>query len=172
MATKRYKRDFKALEQRRKKAAQLLAKGIKQAEVARKLGVSRQSVSVWAKAQAVDQQAWRRKPLGSQPGLEQAQRRWLCRLLLRGAQANGFATDVWTLRRIGQLMEREFGISYGKTNVWLLLKSMGFSCQRPAGRASQRNEDAIGQWQRTRWPMLKKKRVEREESSFSSTRAA
>jgi transposase len=40
---------------------------------------------------------------------------------------------MWTLRRIGQLIEWEFGIAYGKTNVWLLLKAMGFSCQRPAG---------------------------------------
>lgn len=82
MATKRYKRDFKALEQRRKKAAQLLAKGMNQAEVARELGVSQQSVSTWAKAQEVD------KPLGSQPGLGSAQRQWLCKLLLRRAEAS------------------------------------------------------------------------------------
>lgn len=172
MATKRYKRDFKALERRRKKAAQLLAKGMKQADVARALGVSRQSVSVWAKAQEIDVQAWRRKPLGSQPALGQAQRQSLGKLLVRGAQANGFATEVWTLRRIGQLIEREFGIAYGKTNVWLLIKAMGFSCQRPAGRASQRNEEAIRQWKRTRWPGIKKKPAEREESCSLSTRAA
>ncbi|WP_442946082.1 helix-turn-helix domain-containing protein, partial [Noviherbaspirillum sp. Root189] len=40
MATKRYRRDFTALEQRRKQAAQLLAKGMRQAEIARTLGVS------------------------------------------------------------------------------------------------------------------------------------
>lgn len=171
MATKRYQRDFKALERRRKKAAQLLAKGMKQADIARKLGVRRQSVSVWAKAQEVDQQAWRRKPLGSRPALGPAQQQWLCKLLARGAEANGFATEVWTLRRIGQLIEWEFGIAFGKTNVWLLLKAMGFSCQRPTGRASQRHEEAIRQWQRTRWPMLKKKPAERAESSSLSTKA-
>src|SRR5215210_1376478 len=135
MATKRHIRDFTALEQRRKKAARLLSKGMPQAAVARELAVSRQSVCVWAKALDADQQAWRRKPMGYAPGLGTAQRRWLCQLLQRGAEANGFANDVWTLRRIGQLIEREFGISYGKTNVWVLLKAMGFSCQRPTGRA-------------------------------------
>jgi DNA invertase Pin-like site-specific DNA recombinase len=81
MATKHYKRDFMALEQRRKRAAHLLSNGVKQADIARELAVSRQSVSVWAKELDVDQQAWRRKPLGSQPGLGQAQRRWLGILL-------------------------------------------------------------------------------------------
>jgi transposase len=143
-----------------------------QAAVARELGVSRQSVSVWAKALKTDQQAWRRKPMGYAPGLGMSQRRWLCQLLQRGAEANGFATDVWTLTRIGHLIEREFGLSYGKTNVWLLLKAMGFSCQRPAGRASQRNEQAIWVWKHKRWPALKKKPAAREESSSSSTRPA
>jgi transposase len=156
MATKRYRRDFAGLEQRRKQAAQLLAKGIKQAEIARTLGVSRQSVSVWAKAQETDRQAWRRKPLGYRPALDDAQCKRLCRLLVRGAKANGFYTDVWTLRRIAQLIEREFAVSYCKTSVWLVLRAMGFSCQRPTGRASQRNEQAIQQWRLERWPMLKK----------------
>ncbi|WP_442946083.1 winged helix-turn-helix domain-containing protein, partial [Noviherbaspirillum sp. Root189] len=114
------------MEQRRKQAAQLLAKGMRQAEIARTLGVSRQSVSVWAKALEADRQAWHRKPLGYRPALDDAQRKRLCRMLLRGAQANGFDTDVWTLRRIAQLIESEFGISYCKTSVWLVLRAMGF----------------------------------------------
>ncbi|RJF92410.1 helix-turn-helix domain-containing protein [Noviherbaspirillum saxi] len=69
MATKRTRRDFTALEQRRRQAARLLAKGITQTEVARELGVSRQSVSVWAKAQETDRQGWRRKPLGLSSGI-------------------------------------------------------------------------------------------------------
>ncbi|HFD87975.1 MAG TPA: helix-turn-helix domain-containing protein, partial [Gammaproteobacteria bacterium] len=43
------KRDLKALQGRRMHAARLLEKGVPQAEVARELGVSRQSVSAWAK---------------------------------------------------------------------------------------------------------------------------
>ena len=67
MGMKRYKRDFKALERRRHNAAQLLSRGMPQAEVARQVGVSRQSVSAWARALADDKQAWRRKPLGVPP---------------------------------------------------------------------------------------------------------
>jgi hypothetical protein len=39
MATKHYKRDFRALKQRRKMAAHLLVKGVKQADIARELDV-------------------------------------------------------------------------------------------------------------------------------------
>jgi transposase len=156
MGTKRTKRDFKALEQRRHKAAQLLSRGMLQAEVARRVGVSRQSVSVWAHALAEDKQAWRRKPLGVPSALGAAERKRLCKLLLQGAIANGYATELWTLQRIVEVIEREFGVAYCKTNVWLLLKALGFSCQRPTGRASQRDEKAILEWKHKRWPMLKK----------------
>ncbi|RJF92504.1 winged helix-turn-helix domain-containing protein [Noviherbaspirillum saxi] len=110
---------------------------MKQAETTREFHVSRKSVSVWAKAQAVNKEGWRRKLLGSLPGLNPAQRQWLCKVPVRRAQANGFPNDAWTRRRIGQLIEQEFGIAYGKTTIWWLRKAMGFSCQRPAGRASQ-----------------------------------
>ena len=118
--------------------------------------VSRQSVSVWARALAEDKQAWRRKPLGAPSALGAAERKRLCKLLLQGAVANGFATELWTLQRIAEVIEREFGVAYCKANVWLLLKALGFSCQRPTGRARQRDEKAILEWQHKRWPLLKK----------------
>lgn len=64
MAEKRYKRDSQVLEQRRKTAAKRLVRGMKQAQVARELHVNRQSVFVWAKTQAIDNEGWRRKLLG------------------------------------------------------------------------------------------------------------
>ena len=42
------RRDFQALGRRRLRAARLLAKGIHQSEMARRVGVHRQSVSRWA----------------------------------------------------------------------------------------------------------------------------
>jgi transposase len=50
MATVKYERDLKALEQRRRKGMRMLARGVTQAEVARVLDVSRQTVSNWAGA--------------------------------------------------------------------------------------------------------------------------
>ena len=69
MATKRYQRDFKELELRRRKGMRMLARGVAQAEVARALAISRQTVSSWAGKLAEDSHAWRRKPLGRPSGL-------------------------------------------------------------------------------------------------------
>jgi len=156
MATRRYQRDFKELELRRRKGMRMLARGVAQAEVARELEVSRQTTSSWAKKLAEDSQAWRRKPLGRPSGLGVAQKKDLGKALLAGAVVNGFPTELWTLARVAKLIEREFGVAYSTVNVWRILRELGFSSQRPAGRAIQRDEAAIKQWRTKRWPALKK----------------
>ena len=90
MATKRYRRDLKELERRRRKGMRMLARGVAQAEVARTLEVSRQTTSSWAKKLAADPQAWRRKPLGRPGGLDAAQKKQLGKALLAGALPTTF----------------------------------------------------------------------------------
>lgn len=41
-----------------------------------------------------------------------------------------------------------------------LLKKLGWSCQKPCVRATQRNEEEIVKWREERWPILKKKALE------------
>jgi transposase len=169
MATKRYKRDLKGLEARRRRAMRMLARGAMQADVARTCEVSRQTVSVWAQRLAKDRQAWRRRPLGRPGAMDAAQRAKLSKLLLAGALASGFATEVWTLSRIAKLIEREFGHAFSTVHVWRMIRELGFSSQRPTGRALQRDEAAILAWKTKRWPALKKTPDAREEPSSSST---
>lgn len=169
MATKRYERDLKELESRRRKGMRMLSRGVSQAEVARALEVSRQTTSSWAKRLTEDSQAWRRKPLGRPGGLSPEQKKALGKALLAGALFNGFPNELWTLARVAQLIKREFGRSYSTVNVWRILREMGFSSQRPTGRAIQRNEQAIKQWRAKRWPALKKSLAEKDEPLSSST---
>jgi transposase len=171
MATKRYRRDFKELELRRRKGMRMLARGVAQAEVARALEVSRQTTSSWARKLAADAQAWRRRPLGRPGGLDAAQKRQLSQALLAGAVANDFPTELWTLARVAKLIERDFGVAYSTVNVWRILRELGFSSQRPAGRAIQRDEAAIRQWRSQRWPALKKSAAAKRAPSSSSTKA-
>jgi len=171
MATKRYRRDFKTLELRRRKGMRMLARGLAQADVARTLEVSRQTTSRWAKKLANQEpQAWRRKPLGRPSGLDAAQKKRLGKALLAGAIANDFPTELWTLVRVAKLIEREFAVTYSTVNVWRILREMGFSSQRPTGRAIQRDEVAIRQWRAKRWPALKKSPAAKGAASSSSTK--
>jgi len=44
--------------------------------------------------------------------------------------------------------------------VWKILVSLGWSCQRPTGRALERNEEAIRHWKKVTWRTLKKSQKE------------
>jgi hypothetical protein len=77
--------------------------------------------------------------------------------LKAGALAQGYSSDLWTLGRVGKLIETLTGQRYCESGVWRLLKRLGFSSQRPAKRAMQRDETAVRQWKTKRWPALKKR---------------
>ena len=69
----------------------------------------------------------------------------------------GFSTELWTLRRVGAVIERLHGVRFSQTQVWRILGALGFSPQKPDKRAIERDEDAVRHWKRYRWPALKKK---------------
>jgi transposase len=133
----------------------MLARGASLAEVARICEVSRQTAMPWARMLTKDPQAWRRRPLGRPGVFGPKERTRLSKLLLQGAVANGFAAELWTPSRVAKLIEREFGHAFCISYVWTLLPEMGFSSQRPVGRASQRDEQAILQRKAKRWPAPK-----------------
>lgn len=163
-------RKAKSLQQRRLRAARLLRQGVAQAEVARRVQVSRTTVSQWNRyLQDGGLEALKSRRRGRPSGLTDAQRGELMRALTRGALAEGFATELWTLPRVGALIERRFRRAYCESQVWRILVALGFSCQRPSGRALERDEAAIQRWKRVRWPALKKTPRNKAGSSSSST---
>ena len=85
---------------------------------------------------------------------EQRAEEALGKALVAGAVVNGFPNELWTLARVAQLIEREFGLAYSTVHVWRILRELGFSSQRPAGRALQRDEAAIKTWRTKRTPPL------------------
>jgi transposase len=147
------------MEERRLEAARLLrAQQLTQAEIARQLGVSRMTVSRWA-AQLRDggvRQLRRRRGGGRPAKLTAEQKRQLRRLLKRGARAAGFLTERWTLARVQQLIEREFGVSYHRNHLSWLLDQLDWSVQQPLPRAAERDEDVIRAWLAQDWPRIKK----------------
>jgi transposase len=148
----------KASEQRRLEGGRLLRQGVKQVEVARRMGVAPSTVSGWARC--VEQGGLAalksRGPWGRRRGLDEKQRQELSKSLQAGALAAGFATELWTLPRVGKVIQQSFGRRYSDSQVWRILRSMGFSPQRPSRRALERDEAAIASWKKKRWPALKK----------------
>jgi transposase len=150
-------RERDRLEARRLRAAELFAAGVRQAEVARQLEVSAQAVSVWyARWQHGGTEALRsRGPSGPTPRLSDQQLASVEQALLRGATANGFTGELWTLDRIAMVIERLTGVRQHPAWVWALLHHrLGWTVQRPKRRAAERDQAAIDQWVKERWPQI------------------
>jgi hypothetical protein len=57
------------------------------------------------------------------------------------------------------------------SQAWRMLRQLGWSCQRPVGRALERDEEKIRRWKQKRWPEIKKKSKKSGAPSSSSTKA-
>jgi transposase len=167
------RRDFEALERRRFEAVHLLGQGLNQSEVARRVKVVRQSVARWAaQKRAGGRRALRQAGrAGRKPRLSAAQKARLERRLEQGSQRLGYRTPLWTSERVARLIREEFDVGYHPGHAWKLLVSLGWSCQRPAGRALERDEPAIRHWKKVTWPDIEKKPKNKGEPSSCWTRA-
>jgi len=147
------------LERRRRRAIRLLEAGLSLSAAARAVGASVSSVSRWYAAyRARGDQGLRARPTpGRPPRLSARQKRQLLRVLAKGPPASGYATELWTLKRVAEVIERRFGVRYHPCHVWKLLVGLNWSCQKPERRARERDEAAIAAWRRERWPHIKKR---------------
>ena len=136
----------------------LLQQGHTQAEVATMLGVTAGAVSQWKKAyqtKGAKGISARLHP-GPRPRLSDKERQQLERILLKGARSQGYGTELWTLPRIAEVIERRFGVAYDPSSIWHILRKMDWSCQKPERRARERDEERIARWRKQDWPRIKK----------------
>ena len=156
---------LKELEKRRKRGMRLLAEGLWPAEVARRVGVTRQSVLRWTKLEKKGGAQALKRParFGRPPKLDDAQRAELIKTLKGGAMAAGFSSELWTLPRIASWIHGRFAVELSEPSVWRMLQQLGWSVQRPTGQARQRDEAAIRTWKAKRWPAVKKSLRDRDE---------
>jgi len=141
------------LERRRFAAGEDLKRGMKQADVARKYDVNPSSVSRWNKElqqHGVDGLC-RKKAPGASPKLAKEQQKTLKKIILQGAAAYGYKTDLWTLKRVAEVIKKEFGVSYHFRSLSDVLHRMDLSPQKPARRAAERNQAAVQTWLEEQW---------------------
>ena len=165
------RRDRDAQEQVRLQAAELFARQVPQAEIAVELGVDRKNVSRWYRRwQQGSVDALRsRGATGRTPRLSPAQLAEVEQVLLAGARASGFGNDLWTLARVAQVIQERTGVAHHPGHVWRLLRQLGWSVQRPARRAVERDDEAVQAWVKDEWPRIKKGQPGARQSSSSGT---
>ncbi|GAG06833.1 unnamed protein product [marine sediment metagenome] len=127
--------------------------------MARLVGASPSSVNRWQDALQRDGMVGlKAKPHpGRRCRLSNRQKQRLETILRRGRRAAGYPTNLWTCPRVGEVVRRAFGVSYHPDHVWRLLRSLGWSCQKPERRAREGDERAIQHWRQQQWPRIKKR---------------
>lgn len=146
-------------EQRRLRAAELFRQAVQQVEVGRRLKVTRAAVCQWY-------EVWQKEGKkgliskgnpGPKPRLTEAKKKKIEQALLKGPKVFGYATNIWTLKRIAKVIHKVGKVSYHPGHVWKILIAMGWSSQKPETRVKQRDEKAIHYWKEVIWPSIKKR---------------
>ena len=154
------------------RGAEMFSKGATQADVARELGVSRPTALEWhRKWSDGGKKALAAGRPGRPPLLDASDMARVVKALRKGPVANGFPTEMWTLPRVAEVIETLTGVRYHPGHVWYILRDMGWSRQRPARRAIERDDAAIDAWVKKRWPVVKKTPDGARPGSVSRTRA-
>ena len=145
-------------EKARLAAGKLFSKGVTQAEVARRFGATRTAALYWHRT-------WKKKGNAGlkskgKPGfasrLTEEKRRRFRRAIEQGPEHHGFETQLWTLSRLAAVMQKITGVRFGHNHTWEIVRSLGFTCQKPRVKARERDEKAIAEWKAKRLPGLKK----------------
>lgn len=162
------------MEARRFEAARMFSRGKSQAEVARVLGVTSAAANHWHHAWATDGRRGLKAAgrAGRKPRLGANDLATIESALRAGPAAQGFSTELWTLPRVATVIKRVTGVEHHPGHVWRILRKLGWSLQRPARRARERDEAAIERWKSKRWAQLKKTPGADTRGSSSRTKAA
>lgn len=148
------------LEARRRLAVQRVSEGWTRAEVAAFLGVHPETVGEWVRAHAAGgHQALAAKPHpGRTPFLTADQEKQVLGWLAESPTKHGFRTDLWTAKRVADLIHTKLGVRFHPNYLRAWLTTRNYTPQKPARRAKQRNPEAIAEWLQKDWPRIKKTR--------------
>lgn len=126
--------------------------------VAEQVGCVPSSVVRWTQAfERRGERGLDSKPqAGGKARLTTRDRRRLVAYLLKGPRAFGWRTELWTLSRVAKLIEQKFGERYHISHVHRMLGALGFSPQKPARVARERNDEAVAEFRSKRWRAIKK----------------
>src|SRR4029077_7503453 len=116
------------LEDRRRRALALWDTGLSLNEVGRRIHCAPSSVLRWLRARrrgGPDALRVRFSP-GRPLKLGGTPRQRLVRLLLQGARAHGYRTQLWTTARIAEVIGRKFGVHYHRDHVGRLMHGLNW----------------------------------------------
>lgn len=149
------------IEWKRKHGYEMLREGKKRSVIAAKLGVDRKTVYNWSMRMEKGIDWKNRKQKGAKSRLSPEQKGKLKKIIDSGPGEYGYDTDIWTLKRIAEVIQNEFGVEYNTTYVWQILRAMNYSAQMPLATAMEKNPEYVESWLRDQYPEYLKEAQER-----------
>jgi transposase len=146
------------LQARRLLAGRLLLEGSDVDEVAEIVAASESSVRRWRRAvEKGGLEALLAKPHpGRKPRLDAKQKQQLIQILLAGPRKAGYSTELWTCRRVAEVIAKKFHVEYHPDHVGKMLHDLGWTCQKPEQRAREADDAAMERWRQQDWPRIKR----------------
>lgn len=146
------------LEERRRIAARMFEQGYDANMIADIVGVHPQTVRAWHRQyEAGGLSVLAARPHAGPPcKLDRSQKQQLLERLAQSPTVYGYGSHLWTTRLIGRLIHDQFGVDYHHDHVGVMLHQLGYSYQKPAKRAAERDEAKIRQWRRRAWPRIER----------------
>jgi transposase len=83
-------------------------------------------------------------------------------LLLQGAAAHGWHNDLWTIKRVVEIIRRHFSIICSQAHGYnVLTRYLGWSPQRPVTQLRERDNVQIEVWKAESFPRILKEAAQR-----------
>ena len=162
------------LQKRRFLAVQRLDEGYTAKQVADFLGVHIRSVRSWKAAfrNRGDLGLHAKPPPGRPRYLSSRQERTVLTWFLKSPRSFGYATDLWTARRVAEVIRRKWQVEFNHRylNAWLARRDI--TPQKPQRVPREANRDAIDRWRSTDWVRLQNGRDASGPPLSASTNAA
>lgn len=151
----------RAQQEERRLAAQPALHDLKRTtrNLAQQFGVAEVTIRAWrARLRRDGEEALRASRATGRPELLTAKQQEEIGVIIDGdPRAHGFDTSGWTIPKIRQVIGVNYGIWLDRAHLSRKLRRWGFSYQRPAMRAMERNEEDIATWVRIQGEALGKK---------------
>jgi len=146
-----------AMEYMRMQSIRLFKEGKRADEIADFFGVTIDAVYKWKrKHKEKGVEGLRsKKAKGKDPTLIDSDKIDIISFLKKPATDFGFETQLWTCKRVQQVIKNKLGKSIAISNLWNALRKWKLSPQMPEKEYAEKDKKKVDQWLKEEWPKIK-----------------
>ena len=141
----------------RVRAVEAVRAGMPMVSVAEAYRTDRTTIHRWlVRYHEEGDQGLQRRPVDGRPRkLPDLDERCLCGIVLKPASTYGYETDLWSVRRLHQVIRKHYDASVSKHTVWRRLREAGLTYQKPERQYFQMDPKERREWLEVTLPTIR-----------------